>query len=98
MENDLCLIVIMKPVSIINTGRAHEVFLQTSAREIVFLACKWEFEDRAVHIQGKNNILPDPLSRAHINDKYYQECQALCDNEWIMDHMPDDAWSFSCLW
>ena len=85
-------------VSIINTGRAHEVFQQVCAREIVFIACKWEFEVRAVHIRGKYNILPNRLSRAAINNKYYEEFQALCDNEWIADHVPDDGWSFSCLW
>ena len=57
----------------------------------MFLACKWEFEVRAVHIPGKYNILPDLLSRAAINDKYYQESQAVCGNEWIADHVPDDA-------
>ena len=48
-------------VTIINSGRAKDPFLQACAREIAFLACKYEFEVHATHIAGVENRLQDLL-------------------------------------
>jgi hypothetical protein len=85
-------------VSVINTGRAWEPFLQACAREIVFLACKCEFELKAVHIRGVDNRLPDYLSRACLDPKYMDKFWAASDVKWIKEDVDLDIWKFSCPW
>ena len=49
-------------VTVINSGRARNPELLQWLRELVFLAVGI-FEFRAVHLEGRKNILPDLLSR-----------------------------------
>ena len=88
----------MTTVSVVNTGRAKEEFLQACAREIVFLACIYNFEIRADHIPGVTNILPDLLSRAAINTKYFHQFQSHIDDSWQEDCVPASFCEFSCSW
>ena len=86
-------------VSIINSGRAADVFLQDCAREIIFLACKYQFEVRAEHIAGVDNRLPDLLSRACLDSKHMDIFW--CESgtiDWVEDIVRDDMWEFSCPW
>ena len=85
-------------VSVMNTGRAQDAFLQECARELVFLACKFDFEIRAVHIAGAENRLPDWLSRACLDSKYMDRFWAASDTNWIQDIVSVDLWKFSCPW
>lgn len=50
-------------VTVLNSGRTHDRFLQKCLREISFLAAGHEFQVRAAHIAGKENRLADYLSR-----------------------------------
>lgn len=50
-------------VTVLNTGRSRDPFLQACLREISFLAAKFRFELKAVHLPGALNRLPDLLSR-----------------------------------
>lgn len=50
-------------VQVINSGRAKDPFLLSCLREICYICAIFEFEVFAVHIEGKNNRLPDLLSR-----------------------------------
>ena len=49
-------------VCVINTGRSRDKFLQACLREICFIAGRFDFEIRAVHLSGVSNRLPDLLS------------------------------------
>ncbi|CAG2202606.1 unnamed protein product [Mytilus edulis] len=57
-------------VTVINTGRSRNQFLQSCLREICFVAAINEFELRAVHIAGVDNRLADMLSRWHLHSNY----------------------------
>ena len=50
-------------VTVLNTGRTHNSFLQGCLRELELVAARCEFEIRAVHIKGVDNRIPDALSR-----------------------------------
>ena len=47
---------------VMNTSRAYDSFLLGCSREFEFVAAKWEFEMKAVHIPGVENLIPDALS------------------------------------
>ena len=64
-------------VSVVNSGRSHNIYLQACLREIAFIMCLNESEIHTVHIAGQSNRIPDFLSRWHTNGKY----QALFWNE-----------------
>lgn len=57
-------------VTVINTGKSRNQFLQSCLREICFVAAINEFELRAVHIAGVDNRLADMLSRWHLHSNY----------------------------
>ena len=46
-------------VTVMNTDRAYNSFLLGCLRELEFVAAKWEFEMKAVHITGVENRIPD---------------------------------------
>ena len=50
-------------VMVLNSGRCRNSFLSSCLREICYLAAKYEFEIRAVHIPGEFNNEADLLSR-----------------------------------
>ena len=54
----------------INSGRCKDPFMQQCLRELVYLACRFEFQIRAVWIEGINNREADSLSRWHLHEKY----------------------------
>ena len=88
-------------VSVVNSGRATDKFLQQSAREITFLACKYEFEIKAVHIAGSENRLPDWLSRACLDLRYMRKFLSATDGSWIQDKVNSHIshmLEFSCAW
>ena len=58
-------------VTVLNTGRSRDVFMQQCLREVCFLAAVGEFEVRAVHLPGVDNCIPDLLSRWD-NSGYYR--------------------------
>ena len=60
-------------VSVINTGRSHNSFLQSCLRELEFMAARHEFEIRGNHIPGIENRIPDALSRWHLGEQHKQQ-------------------------
>ena len=62
-------------VNVINTGRAWDPGLLDYLRELSFLAVG-TFEFRAVHLEGRKNVLPDLLSRweegERVRNKFYE--------------------------
>jgi hypothetical protein len=67
-------------VTVINTGKSRNQFLQNCLRELLFVAARHEFEIRAVHILGEENRAADLLSRWHLSEFYartfYKEFQS----------------------
>jgi hypothetical protein len=67
-------------VTVINTGKSRNQFLQSCLRELLFVAARHEFEIRAVHILGEENRAADLLSRWHLSEVYastlYKEFQS----------------------
>lgn len=50
-------------VTVVNTGRCRNPFMNSCLREICYFAAIYEFEIRAVHVPGVSNHLADLLSR-----------------------------------
>ena len=57
-------------VMVMNTGRAYNSFLLGCLRELDFVAAKWEFEMKAIHITGVENQIPDALSRWELGEEH----------------------------
>ena len=85
-------------VSVLNSGRATDPFLQKCARETAFLACKYEFEIKTVHIPGVKNRLPDWLSRASLDTSYMEKFLNATDGSWKQDEVNVKLLEFSCPW
>jgi len=64
-------------VTVINTGRSRDRFLNSCLRELCYLAATFEFELRAVHLPGHANRACDLLSRWSQDDRaastFYRE-------------------------
>ena len=62
-------------VTVINTGKSRNSFLQNCLRELCFIAAIHEFEVCAVNLAGSENRIADFLSRWHLSnefkDKFY---------------------------
>ena len=54
-------------VTVLNTGRCRNPFLNSCLREICYLSASFEFEVRAVHLPGGENSEGDTLSHWHDN-------------------------------
>ena len=54
-------------VSVINTGKSRNVFMNDCLRELWLIAAIHDFELRAVHLEGQSNRAADLLSRWHLN-------------------------------
>ena len=54
-------------VTVLNTGRCRNPFLNSCLREICYLSASFEFELRAVHLPGESNCAVDTLSRWYDN-------------------------------
>ena len=83
--------------SVINSGKARDPYLQSCMREIMFCACMYEFEIRAVHLSSSENRLADCLSRWHLDDNYRMSfLKAVTDYRDI--DIDDSLFMLSCTW
>ena len=86
-------------VTVLNTGRTKDPFLQACLREVCFLAATCECEIRAVHISGRSNRIPDLLSRWHRSDWYKAEFHRLTANMSLCERVvPVSYFRFSHKW
>ena len=72
-------------VTVLQTGRARDLGLQTLLREAVFLQAKYNFEMSSEHIQGVHNRTCDVLSRIHVGKKYLEQFQKMKQKDWVED-------------
>lgn len=86
-------------VTVINTGRSRDAFLQACLREICFLAALFECEIKAVHIPGQYNRLPDLLSRWDLSNHHRAEFARLTKHIVVTEcHVPDSLFAFTHSW
>ena len=86
-------------VEVINTGRAHNAFLQDCLREIAFYASIWEFEIKTKHIAGVKNRIPDALSRWSLGNQYKKEFFRLVGDEPVYEcKISDELFHFQHTW
>ena len=85
-------------VQVINSGRANNEFMQACARELIFLACKWDFELEAVHVPGEQNTLADWLSRKSLSSKYWNLFTEATNGTFTEVTINEDMWKFTCRW
>jgi len=85
---------------VINAGRSNgDNYMMKCAREIAYICATSDFEVKALHLEGKKNVISDYLSRAHQNGWSTQEFKKLVgpgpvveidvsDNDFVLD----EAW------
>ena len=85
----------------INTGRSCAPFVQSCLRELWFYASTFDFELRALHIPGHENIIADSLSRWDTDPLFrvtFRDSASL-----YYDHLSEyfcsfDLFRFVCQW
>lgn len=70
----------MACVQLINSGRSRDYWMQACIRELWYLASKFSFEIRAVHIAGSTNTLADHLSRWYTDSSHQARFNELTHN------------------
>ena len=86
-------------VTVLNTGRTRDPFLQACLREICFFAARFECELKAVHLPGTDNRIPDLLSRWELGTKAREEFRSrTCHLSTVECCVPDSLFRFSHNW
>jgi len=93
----------MVTVTIVNTGRSKNSYLQACLREIAFILCVNEAELRTVHIEGRNNRIPDYLSRWHLKGNFkalFWDEMTKCNLAYSMSELqvPTEMLELSSTW
>ncbi len=83
-------------VQVLNSGKTRDPFLQACVREICYLAALGEFEIRAVHLPGRQNILADLLSRWEFDRSAATKFSSMFKGTQQM--IPSAYFDFSHLW
>ena len=86
-------------IACLNSGKVYCRLMLQCLREITFLAAKRSFQIRAIHVQGKNNTLPDILSRIPLdgaNKKLFQ--QKTAKMELTESEVPPRVFEFDSTW
>ena len=72
-------------VTVLNTGRSRDPFLQACLRELAFVTARFEVEIRGNHVPGVTNRIPDALSRWDLDPKFLLEFHRLVGPEPVHD-------------
>ncbi len=72
-------------VTVMNSGRTKEEFLQSCVRELCYMSATHEFEILGVHIPGVVNRIPDALSRWELGEEYQRQFLQLAGSEPMKD-------------
>jgi hypothetical protein len=89
----------MTSVTVLNSGRTRDSFLQACLREIAFICALCQCEVRAVHIPGEQNRIPDLLSRWDLHEKYSNEfCEVNNSMQLTLVSVHEDMFDFSHDW
>lgn len=85
-------------VTVINTGRSRNEYLQMCLREICYLCALSEFEVRACHVPGSDNRISDYLSRWHLSDLHRTQFFNSVSSNLEEFEVEDSLFSFSHSW
>ena len=78
----------MAVVEVLNTGRARDRMLATSARNIWLLTSMYNIDLVVTHIPGAKNVVADLLSRWHHTDHDISKLNSLVpDHQWLPVHI-----------
>ena len=69
-------------VMVINNGSAKEEGMQRMCREIAYICAKGQFEVVAYYISTDKNVVPDFLSRYHLDVKYRKQFKEMKQGHW----------------
>lgn len=78
-------------VHIINGTRSKDALLSAYARELWFLSSMYDFHLQATHIPGRDNRLPDLLSRWHLHTRYRNDFNKLTANMQLSEILVQDS-------
>lgn len=85
-------------VACINSGRAHNAFMQKVLREIAFVSTMGQFWIRAKFLQGKMNRKADILSRWHLDPMSAQKFADAISEPMTEIHISNEVFNFVCDW
>ena len=78
----------MAVVEVLNTGRARDQMLATSARNIWLFTSMYDIDLVVTHIPGVTNVVADLLSRWQHNDQNISKLNKLViDHQWLPVHI-----------
>ena len=86
-------------VTIVNSGKSKDMYLQKCLRELVFLLAKNQVELRAKHIRSESNDVADALSRWKYGGIYRQRIRDYCRGKrLIRTRTPSSMLKFNHDW
>ena len=84
-------------VTVVNSGKSKDPFMQRCLRELWFTAAVYDCELTARHIPGVHNVLADALSRWHADSSYHElfhSTAARLNRQYIFRSVPRDCLTF----
>lgn len=84
-------------VTVVNTGKTQDHYMQKCLRQLWLLAATFDFEVRLQHISGIHNTLADCLSRWHKNSTFKEQfhiAAARAGIQYKHCHVPHDIFYF----
>ncbi len=86
-------------VAVVNSGKCRDDGMLSVRRELAYVAARYEFQVRAVHIPGVSNRLPDALSRWHLANSHRVEFHELTKDKRMREvEIPVSAFALSGAW
>ena len=84
-------------VTVVNSGKSKDPFMQRCLRELWFTAAVYDCELTARHIPGVHNVLADTLNRWHADSSYHElfhSTAARLNRQYIFRSVPRDCLTF----
>ena len=86
-------------VSVVNSSKARDQFLQAALRGIVFISAQHDFWVKLVYIPTKKNIILDLLSRAFISKHALKKFAEITKHRnMIKENVNDEMFDFTHEW
>ena len=89
----------MSTVQTIRGGNSRDPFMQNALRDILYVAAKYEFQIRVVHLDTLSNRISDSLSRfslsEHYKEKFFEDTKGVLKTE---RQIPSHFFDLSCKW
>ena len=83
---------------IINRGRTNDPFMLQCIREMAWITTKFEILLKVHHVAGRNNTLPDALSRWYQSAEARRTFKRLTDKNWKRRSVTEQLMQFHYFW